>query len=119
MAPIAIKSVLISESVDPRCKSILEENGIRVTEKQNMKKDELIAEIKNYDGLVVRSATKVTADVIGAADNLKIIGRAGTGVDNVDVDAATKKGIIVMNTPSGNTISAAELTCALLISLSR
>lgn len=84
-----------------------------------MKKDELIAEIKNYDGLVVRSATKVTADVINAADNLKIIGRAGTGVDNVDVDAATKKGIIVMNTPSGNTISAAELTCALLMSLSR
>ncbi|GAA6231205.1 D-3-phosphoglycerate dehydrogenase [Lates japonicus] len=119
MAPISIKTVLISESVDPHCRAILEENGIRVTEKQNMKKDELIAEIKDYDGLVVRSATKVTADVINAADNLKIIGRAGTGVDNVDVDAATKKGIIVMNTPSGNTISAAELTCALLMSLSR
>ncbi|XP_041858528.1 D-3-phosphoglycerate dehydrogenase [Melanotaenia boesemani] len=119
MAPISIKTVLISESVDPRCRAILEENGIRVTEKQNMKKEELISEIKNYDGLVVRSATKVTADFINAADNLKIIGRAGTGVDNVDVDAATKKGIIVMNTPSGNTISAAELTCALLMSLSR
>ncbi|XP_058479117.1 D-3-phosphoglycerate dehydrogenase [Solea solea] len=119
MAPISIRTVLISESVDPRCRAILEENGIRVTEKQNMKKDELIAELKNYDGLVVRSATKVTADVINAADNLKIIGRAGTGVDNVDVDAATKKGIIVMNTPSGNTLSAAELTCALLMSLSR
>ncbi|XP_075896019.1 D-3-phosphoglycerate dehydrogenase [Nelusetta ayraudi] len=119
MAPISITSVLISESVDPRCRAILEENGIRVTEKQNMKKDELIAEIKNYDGLVVRSATKVTADVINAADNLKIIGRAGTGVDNVDVDAATKKGVIVMNTPSGNTISAAELTCSMVINLSR
>uniref|UniRef100_A0AAQ4R692 phosphoglycerate dehydrogenase n=1 Tax=Gasterosteus aculeatus aculeatus TaxID=481459 RepID=A0AAQ4R692_GASAC len=119
MAPISIQTVLISESVDPRCRAILEENGIRVTEKPNMKRDELMAEIKDYDGLVVRSATKVTADVIDAADNLKIIGRAGTGVDNVDVDAATKKGIIVMNTPSGNTISAAELTCALLMSLSR
>uniref|UniRef100_A0A3Q4H8Z3 Phosphoglycerate dehydrogenase n=1 Tax=Neolamprologus brichardi TaxID=32507 RepID=A0A3Q4H8Z3_NEOBR len=119
MAPISIKTVLISESVDPRCKAILEENGIQVTEKQNMTKDELIAEIKDYDGLVVRSATKVTADVVSAANNLKIIGRAGTGVDNVDVPAATKKGIIVMNTPSGNTISAAELTCALLMSLSR
>ncbi|XP_042350863.1 D-3-phosphoglycerate dehydrogenase [Plectropomus leopardus] len=119
MAPISIRTVLISESVDPRCRTILEQNGIRVTEKQSMKKDELLAEIKDYDGLVVRSATKVTADVINAADNLKIIGRAGTGVDNVDVDAATKKGIIVMNTPSGNTISAAELTCALLMSLSR
>uniref|UniRef100_A0A8C6WXE7 Phosphoglycerate dehydrogenase n=1 Tax=Neogobius melanostomus TaxID=47308 RepID=A0A8C6WXE7_9GOBI len=119
MAPVCIKSVLISESVDPRCRTILEENGIHVTEKQNMRKDELIAEIKNYDGLVVRSATKVTADVIDAATNLKIIGRAGTGVDNVDVDAATQKGIIVMNTPSGNTISAAELTCALIMNLSR
>uniref|UniRef100_A0A672YKA9 phosphoglycerate dehydrogenase n=1 Tax=Sphaeramia orbicularis TaxID=375764 RepID=A0A672YKA9_9TELE len=119
MAPIRVQSVLISESVDPRCRSILEENGIRVTEKHNMKKDELIAEIKDYDGLVVRSATKVTSDIINAASNLKIIGRAGTGVDNVDVDAATKKGIIVMNTPSGNTISAAELTCALIMSLSR
>lgn len=84
-----------------------------------MSKDDLIAEIKDYDGLVVRSATKVTADVINAAGNLQIIGRAGTGVDNVDVDAATKKGIIVMNTPSGNTISAAELTCSLIMSLSR
>ncbi|XP_013856907.1 D-3-phosphoglycerate dehydrogenase [Austrofundulus limnaeus] len=119
MAPISIRTVLISESVDPRCRAVLEENGIHVTERQSMKKEELLAEIKDYDGLVVRSATKVTAEVINAADNLKIIGRAGTGVDNVDVDSATKKGIIVMNTPSGNTISAAELTCALLMSLSR
>ncbi|CAB1328482.1 unnamed protein product [Coregonus sp. 'balchen'] len=96
MAPISIKSILISESVDPCCKKILQENGIQVTEKQNMSKDDLIAEIKDYDGLVVRSATKVTTDVINAASNLKIVGRAGTGVDNVDVDAATKKGIIVM-----------------------
>uniref|UniRef100_A0A674B1Z6 Phosphoglycerate dehydrogenase n=1 Tax=Salmo trutta TaxID=8032 RepID=A0A674B1Z6_SALTR len=119
MAPVSIKRILISESVDPCCKKILQENGIQVTEKQNMSKDDLIAEIKDYDGLVVRSATKVTADVINATGNLQIIGRAGTGVDNVDVDAATKKGIIVMNTPSGNTISAAELTCTLLMSLSR
>ncbi|CAB1346646.1 unnamed protein product [Coregonus sp. 'balchen'] len=119
MAPISIKRILISEIVDPCCKKILQENGIQVTEKQNMSKDDLIAEIKEYDGLVVRSATKVTADVINAAGNLKIVGRAGTGVDNVDVDAATIKGIIVMNTPSGNTISAAELTCTLLMSLSR
>ncbi|XP_016328448.1 D-3-phosphoglycerate dehydrogenase-like, partial [Sinocyclocheilus anshuiensis] len=118
MAPVSVKRVLISESVDPCCKTILQENGIEVTEKQQMTKEELIAEIQNYDGLVVRSATKVTSDVINAGSNLKIIGRAGTGVDNVDVDAATKRGIIVMNTPSGNTISAAELTCALLMSLS-
>lgn len=119
MAPVSVKSVLISESVDPCCKTILQENGIEVTEKHQMSKEELMAEIQNYDGLVVRSATKVTADIINAGSKLKIIGRAGTGVDNVDVDAATKRGIIVMNTPSGNTISAAELTCALIMSLSR
>ncbi|XP_028821145.1 D-3-phosphoglycerate dehydrogenase-like [Denticeps clupeoides] len=119
MSPVSIQRVLISESVDPRCRSILQENGIEVTERQNMSKDELLAEIKNYDGLIVRSATKVTAEVVRAAGALKIIGRAGTGVDNVDVDAATKNGVIVMNTPGGNTISAAELTCALVLSLSR
>ncbi|XP_056145579.1 D-3-phosphoglycerate dehydrogenase [Lampris incognitus] len=119
MAPVSVRSVLISESVDPCCRQILEGHGIRVTEKANLSREELMGEMKNHDGLVVRSATKVTADIINAAGNLKIIGRAGTGVDNVDVDAATKKGIIVMNTPSGNTISAAELTCALLMSLSR
>ncbi|KAJ3592565.1 hypothetical protein NHX12_007692 [Muraenolepis orangiensis] len=119
MAPVSIKSVLISESVDPCCKKILEENGIQVTEKLNLTKEDLISEIKNYEGLVVRSSTKVTADVINAGSNLKLIGRAGTGVDNVDVEAATKNGVIVMNTPSGNTVSAAELTCILLTSLSR
>ncbi|KAG7272354.1 hypothetical protein CRUP_011602 [Coryphaenoides rupestris] len=96
MAPILIKSILISESVDPCCKQILEENGIQVTEKLNLTKEDLISEIKNYDGLVVRSSTKVTAQVINAASSLKIIGRAGTGVDNVDVEAATKNGVIVM-----------------------
>ncbi|KAI7808365.1 D-3-phosphoglycerate dehydrogenase [Triplophysa rosa] len=119
MATVCVKSVLISESVDPCCKTILQENGIEVTEKHPMSKEELMAEIQKYDGLVVRSATKVTADVINAGSKLKVIGRAGTGVDNVDVDAATKRGIIVMNTPNGNTISAAELTCALIMSLSR
>nr|XP_006636588.1 PREDICTED: D-3-phosphoglycerate dehydrogenase [Lepisosteus oculatus] len=119
MALVSIQRLLISESVDPCCKQILQENGIDVTAKQNMSKEELIAEIKDYEGLIVRSATKVTAEVINAASKLKIIGRAGTGVDNVDVDAATKKGIIVMNTPSGNTISAAELTCGMVMCLSR
>ncbi|XP_041120341.1 D-3-phosphoglycerate dehydrogenase-like [Polyodon spathula] len=119
MALATVRRILISETVDPCCKQILQENGIAVTEKQNLSKDELIDEMKGYEGLIVRSATKVTADVINAAENLKIIGRAGTGVDNVDVEAATKKGIIVMNTPSGNTTSAAELTCGMIVSLSR
>ncbi|MHC1631192.1 MAG: phosphoglycerate dehydrogenase [Methanotrichaceae archaeon] len=81
--------------------------------------EELIKRIKDYDALAIRSGTKVTAEVIDAADNLKVIGRAGVGVDNIDIDAATKKGIIVVNTPGGNTISAAEHTIAMMLSLSR
>ncbi|KAM4611174.1 D-3-phosphoglycerate dehydrogenase, partial [Discoglossus pictus] len=73
----------------------------------------------DYDALIVRSATKVTAEVLSAGSRLKVVGRAGTGVDNVDVEAATRNGIIVMNTPTGNSISAAELTCGLIVSLSR
>ncbi|XP_066544113.1 D-3-phosphoglycerate dehydrogenase isoform X1 [Amia ocellicauda] len=96
MALVSVRRVLISESVDPCCKKILQEHGLDVTEKTNMTKDDLMNEVKDYEGLIVRSATKVTADVINAASNLKIIGRAGTGVDNVDVDAATRNGIIVM-----------------------
>uniref|UniRef100_UPI00398F2AB1 D-3-phosphoglycerate dehydrogenase n=1 Tax=Pristiophorus japonicus TaxID=55135 RepID=UPI00398F2AB1 len=115
----SVRRLLISESVDASCKKILEENGIEVVEKKSMTKNELLAEIKDYDGLIIRSGTKVTADVINAAKNLKIIGRAGTGVDNVDVDASTRNGIIVMNTPNGNTISAAEMTCAMIMCLAR
>ncbi|XP_067843612.1 D-3-phosphoglycerate dehydrogenase [Heptranchias perlo] len=115
----SVRKFLISESVDASCKKILEENGINVVEKKSMTKNELLAEIKDYDGLIIRSGTKVTADVINAAKNLKIIGRAGTGVDNVDIDASTRNGIIVMNTPNGNTISAAEMTCAMIMCLAR
>ncbi|KAK3589573.1 hypothetical protein CHS0354_043027 [Potamilus streckersoni] len=115
---LTLKNVLISDEVDPQCIEILRKNGIDVTKNTKLSKEELIAEIPKYDGLIVRSATRVTADVINAS-NLKIIGRAGTGVDNIDCDAATKKGIIVMNTPGGNTLSAAEHTCALICALSR
>ena len=75
--------------------------------------------IGDYDGLIVRSATKVTADLIDRAPNLKVIGRAGVGVDNVDVDAATKRGIIVANAPQSNVVTAAEHTVALLLALAR
>lgn len=81
--------------------------------------EELVAEIKNYQGLVIRSRSKVTAEVIEAADNLKVIGRAGVGVDNIDVDRATQKGIIVLNAPHGNTISTAEHAIAMLTTLAR
>ena len=80
---------------------------------------DLDARIGDYDGLLIRSATKVTADLIDKADNLKAIGRAGVGVDNVDVPAATKRGIIVANAPQSNVITAAEHTMALLLALAR
>eukprot|EP00057_Strongylocentrotus_purpuratus_P005070 XP_003730140.1 PREDICTED: D-3-phosphoglycerate dehydrogenase [Strongylocentrotus purpuratus] len=92
----SLKKVLISDSVSPRCAEILRENGIEVDNNTKLSKEELLAEIPKYDGLIVRSATKVTADVIKAGTNLKIIGRAGTGVDNIDIKAATRQGVIVM-----------------------
>ncbi|XP_071108768.1 D-3-phosphoglycerate dehydrogenase-like [Haliotis cracherodii] len=116
---IALRKVLISDEVDPKCVQILQNNGIEVLKNTKLSKEELLAEIPKYDGLIVRSATKVTADVINAATNLKIIGRAGTGVDNIDCQAATRRGVIVMNTPGGNTLSAAEHTCALIIAMTR
>lgn len=114
-----IRRVLISDSLDPCTRQILQAQGIEVQEKQNLSPQQLIEEIQDYDGLIVRSATKVTAEVLAAGKRLKLVGRAGTGVDNVDVEAATRKGVIVMNTPSGNSISAAELTCAMILCLSR
>src|SRR6202012_1883877 len=82
-------------------------------------KDELIAIIGDYEGLAIRSATKVDKDVLAAAKNLKVIGRAGIGVDNVDIPAATAAGIIVMNTPFGNSITTAEHAIALMMALAR
>ncbi len=84
-----------------------------------MKPEELKACIGDYHGLIIRSATKVTSEIIEAAKNLKVIGRAGSGLDNVDRTAATKKGIVVMNTPGGNTITTAEHTIALMVSMAR
>ena len=81
--------------------------------------DELLEIIPQFDGLIVRSASKVTADVLDRADKLKIIGRAGVGVDNIDVKAATEKGIIVINSPDGNTIAATEHTFAMMLAVSR
>ena len=90
-----------------------------VTVNLGLKPDELLAIIGEFHGLVVRSETKATAQIIDAATHLKVIGRAGVGVDNVDVDAATKRGIIVMNTPGGNTISTAEHAFSLMVSTAR
>ncbi|KAM4024389.1 D-3-phosphoglycerate dehydrogenase-like, partial [Anomaloglossus baeobatrachus] len=120
MALSDIRRVLISDSLAPACAAILRsQGGIEVTESPGLSPQELLCRIKDYDGLIVRSATKVTSEVLTAGTKLKLVGRAGTGVDNVDVEAATANGVIVMNTPTGNSISAAELTCGLILSLSR
>ena len=92
---------------------------IEVDVKLGLKPDELIAIIGEYDGLAVRSETKVTADILAAANKLQIIGRAGVGVDNIDVKAATQKGVVVVNSPDGNTLAAAELTVGLMLAVAR
>lgn len=111
--------VLISDAMDVIAEKILLENNIEVEVKTDFTLDELIKKIPSYDGLIVRSATKVTKEIIHKAKNLKIIGRAGAGVDNIDLATAKEKNIIVMNTPGGNTNATAEHTLALLLSLSR
>ena len=111
--------VLIADSLSPRAVDIFKTRGIEVDVKTGLKPDEIKAIIGDYDGLAVRSATKVTADIIAAASKLKVIGRAGIGVDTVDVPAATQAGIVVMNTPFGNSITTAEHAIALMFALAR
>ncbi|MEW6066767.1 MAG: phosphoglycerate dehydrogenase [Nitrospirota bacterium] len=111
--------VLISDNISSRCIEILKNAGLEVDIKTGMGPDKLNACIGDYYGLIIRSATKVTSETIEAAKNLKVIGRAGSGLDNVDKVAATKKGIVVMNTPGSNTITTAEHTIALMVSLAR
>jgi len=112
--------VLVSDNLSTTGVDILKkESGIEVDVNTGLSKEELIKIIPAYDGLIVRSATKVVAEIIESAKNLKVVGRAGIGVDNIDLDAAGKKGIIVMNAPEGNIITTAEHTIALLLSMSR
>ena len=112
--------VLVSDNLSDVGVRIFEETpSIDVDVNTGLTPEELKGIIDQYDALVIRSATKVTADIIEAADNLKVIGRAGIGLDNVDIPAASKRGIVVMNTPEGNTITTAEHTMALIMALSR
>ncbi|MBF0458184.1 MAG: phosphoglycerate dehydrogenase [Nitrospirae bacterium] len=111
--------VLVSDNISDKGVEILKNASLDVDVKTGMTPDELKACIGQYDGIVIRSATKLTADVIDCAKNLRVIGRAGSGLDNVDKAAATSKGIVVMNTPGGNTITTAEHTIALIVSLVR
>ena len=111
--------VLISDSLSNLAEEIFKKNNIKVDVITDLKPQELIKIINNYDGLVVRSATKATDEIISAGTNLKIIGRAGAGVDNIDLVSAKKNNVIVMNTPGGNTNATAEHTLSLLLSLFR
>jgi D-3-phosphoglycerate dehydrogenase len=115
MAP----KVLISDKLSPAAVEIFKQRGIEADVKTGLSKEELAEIIGGYDGLAVRSASKVTEKVLARADRLKVIGRAGIGVDNVDIAAASQKGIIVMNTPFGNSITTAEHAIALLLALAR
>ena len=111
--------VLIADSLSPAAVDIFRQRGVDVDIKTDLSKDELIAVIGDYDGLVVRSDTKPNKDVIAAAKNLKVIGRAGIGVDNIDIPAATAAGVVVMNTPFGNSITTAEHAIAMMFALAR
>ncbi len=113
MTRILINDPLAKEAVD-----ILKNAGFEVDERE-YSQEELIEKIKEYDGIIVRSATKVTKEIIEAADKLKVIGRAGVGLDNIDLKSAKEKGVKVLNTPTANSISVAELVFAFMISLSR
>ena len=112
--------ILIPDSVDQVAIDILTQaDGLRVTAPGNMSREDTIAALADADAMIIRSSTKADAALLEAAPKLKAIARAGVGVDNVDLDAATAKGIVVMNTPGGNTISTAEYTFGLMLSLAR
>jgi D-3-phosphoglycerate dehydrogenase len=112
--------ILVSDSLsDEGLKILKDEKDFQIDVKTGMKPDELKEVIKDYDALLVRSATKANKDIIDAAVKLKVIGRAGVGLDNVDLPAATERGIVVMNAPAGNTISTCEHTMSLLLALAR
>ena len=111
--------VLISDNLSPAGVTILEEAGLEVDVNTGLSPEDLKKIIGDYDGLVIRSATKVTADLLEAANSLKVVGRAGIGLDNVDIPAASQKGIVVMNAPDGNATTAAEHAISMMMSLSR
>jgi len=111
--------VLVSDKLSEKGIEILKSGGLDVQVKTGMTPEELIKEVESYEGLIIRSGTKVTEKVIQAAKRLKVLGRAGSGLDNVDLIAATKRGVVVMNTPGGNNVTTAEHTITLLLAMAR
>ncbi len=119
MTAQAKPKVLISDELSPRAVEIFKERGVDVDVKTGLKPDELNAIIDNYDGIAIRSATKVTKGILATGKRLKVVGRAGIGVDNVDIPEATGRGVVVMNTPFGNSITTAEHAIAMMFALAR
>ncbi|MEM1043574.1 MAG: phosphoglycerate dehydrogenase [Bacteroidota bacterium] len=111
--------VLVTDNLDPICRTLLEEAGIEAAVHLKQSPEELKAFAPKADGWIVRSGTKITADLIEVAQRLRVIGRAGVGVDNIDLAAATRRGILVLNAPDGNTVSTAEHACAMMLALAR
>ncbi|MGF1605654.1 MAG: phosphoglycerate dehydrogenase [Rhodothalassiaceae bacterium] len=111
--------VLIADKMSPKAAELFRQRGVEADERPGMSPDELLGVIADYDGLAVRSATKVTTELLAAADTLKVVGRAGIGVDNIDIRAATNRGVVVMNTPFGNSITTAEHAIAMMMALAR
>src|ERR1043166_4481065 len=111
--------VLIADKLSPAAVAIFKERGVDRDVKTGLTKEELLKIVDQYDAIAIRSATKITADVLKAAKKLKVIGRAGIGVDNVDIPAATVAGVIVMNTPFGNSITTAEHAISLMLAMAR
>ena len=112
--------ILVADNLSPKGIEVLKgEKAIKCYAWADFSPGELRATIGEYDGIIIRSKTKLTADIINASERLKVIGRAGIGVDNVDVQAATRRGIVVMNTPRENAVAAAEHSIAMMLAISR
>lgn len=111
--------VLVADSLDPEQLQPLRDAGVEVVDEAGISSEDLLTRIEPFHGLLIRSRTRVTKELLSAAPNLKVVGRAGTGVDNVDLAAATRSGVVVMNVPGGNAVAAAEHTIALMTSLAR
>ncbi|MEM9999172.1 MAG: phosphoglycerate dehydrogenase, partial [Bacteroidota bacterium] len=111
--------VLITDNLAPVCHDLLAQHGVDFEVHLKKSETELADLVSEFDGWIIRSGTTITADLIERATKLSVIGRAGVGVDNIDLDAATRKGVLVVNAPDGNTISTAEHTCAMMQALAR
>src|SRR5512147_2375857 len=111
--------VLISDNLSPIGVEILKKAGLEVDARSKTSVEEIEKIIGDYDALIIRSATKVTKELLDKAKKIKVVGRAGSGLDNVDIPAATKKGVVVMNTPGGNTVTTAEHTIGMLFACAR